>query len=401
MKFKGILLVKLLLLSFITLSFIQCNESDEKLTTGGDIIITDSLPTGGTYSVEPTNLDVISGLRQLKVSWEAPANETPAFYLVEWQGITSDQTVYSQSVNETEITLTNLYNTEYKVTVRAVSDKFVKSQGITKTVTPIEDHEGPENISGLEISPLASTVNFTWTNPEDEDFDHIVLKIQEQGVDTFLYAENLVSIYEAKAFGLLKEGQAYSYFIQTFDYIGNASEILEGTFNTKFEQLLKKVDDNEKPLWEIADFSSQETRGDNGYAANAIDGKENTFWHSVWNGGDFHAGVSSGAVPQYITIDLKEDYTLSGVLLYRRSGNSGGPTSAKIELTSGDPLLGATQWIDLGTTKDLPGKTENGALSCVLNQVATGRYVRITILTVGSGNYAMLREVDIKALVDK
>lgn len=402
MKFKYLILTKLLLLSGLALLFVQCNESDDKVTTGGDIIITDSLPTSGSYDVEPINLELVSGLRQLQINWEAPAEGKPAFYLVEWQGVNSDKTLYSQSVDGTEFTATGLYNTPYKVTVKAVSGDFLKSQGISATQTPIEDHDAPSPVADLEITPLATAVSFTWTNPTDEDFDHTVLKIQENGVDTFLYVENLLSIHNATAFGQLKETTEYSYSIQTFDYIGNPSTLVSGTFKTRREAMLEKLDADGNPLWEIADFSSQETGGEganNGRAAMAIDGKTNTFWHSVWSSGDYNATTTSGKLPQYIVIDVKKEITLSGVQLYRRDGNSNGPTSAKIEITANDPLLPTTEWVDLGTTKNLGGDKNNGALECVLTSAGTGQYVRITILS-SNNSYAQVREVEMKVLLD-
>lgn len=400
MKYKNTLLAKSLLLGAVALFFVQCNEADDKLETGGDIVITDSLPTTGVYNVEATDLVVTPNFRQLEVSWKAPVSEKPAFYQVEWQGVTDDQTLYTQAVNGTEATLNNLYNTEYKVTVKAVSGEFLKSKGISTTATPTADHEAPANIGDLKISPMASTVSFVWTNPEDEDFDHIIFKVKEAGVDTFLYNVNLLSITDVLAFGQLKEKTEYTCTIQTFDYIGNASEEMTETFRTKTEQYLPKVDEDKNPLWSIAGFSSEETGGDAGQAANAIDGKEDTFWHSVWSSGNFGPGVTTGKLPQYIIIDLQNDYTLSGVLLYRRNGNSNGPTSAKVEVTSDDPNMASANWIDLGTTKNLGGDKENGGLTCVLNQVATARYVKITVLTSANG-FAQVREVDIKVLVDE
>lgn len=402
MKYKNTLLAKSLLLGAVALFFVQCNEADDKLETGGDIVITDSLPTTGVYNVEATDLVVTPNFRQLEVSWKAPVSEKPAFYQVEWQGVTDDQTLYTQAVNGTEATLNNLYNTEYKVTVRAVSGEFLKSKGISTTATPTADHEAPANISDLKISPMASTVSFVWTNPEDEDFDHIIFKVKEAGVDTFLYNVNLLSITNVLAFGQLKEKTEYTCTIQTFDYIGNESEVMTETFRTKTEQFLKKLDDDGKPLWEIAGFSSEETKGEFAPAANTIDGNEDTFWHSVWNGGNFAPGMSTGKCPQYIIVDLKNEYTLSGVLLYQRKGYRNGPTSAKVEVTSGNPESTTTEWIDLGTTRNMGGESTDAAQSCILNQVVSARYVKITILsTADPESFVRLREIDFKVLVDE
>lgn len=403
MKYKNTLLAKSLLLGAVALFFVQCNEADDKLETGGDIVITDSIPTTGVYNVEATDLVVTPNFRQLEVSWKAPVNEKPAFYQVEWQGVTDDRTLYTLSVNGTEATLDNLYNTEYKVTVKAVSGEFLKSKGISTTATPTADLEAPANISDLKISPMVNRVNFVWTNPEDEDFDHIIFKVKEAGVDTFLYNVNLLGITEALAFGQLKEKTEYTCTIQTFDYIGNASEELTETFRTKTEQFLQKVGDDGEPLWSIAGFSSEETGEEEPtLAANAIDGNEDTFWHSVWSGGNFAPGVSTGKCPQYIIVDLKNEYTLSGVLLYQRKGYRNGPTSAQVEVTSGNPESTRTEWTDLGTTRNMGGESTDGAQSCVLNQVVSARYVKITILsTADPDSFVRLREIDFKVLVDE
>lgn len=402
MKYKNTLLAKSLLLGAVALFFVQCNEADDQLETGGDIVITDSLPTTGVYHVEATDLSVTPGLRQLEVSWKAPVGEQPAFYLVEWQGVTDDKTIYTKAIEGTAATLNNLYNTEYKVTVKAVSGEFLKSTGISTTATPTADHVAPANVSDLQVNIMASSVSFAWTNPEDEDFDHTILKIQEKGVDTFLYVVNLISLTEGQAFGQLKEKTEYTYSFQTFDYIGNASEEITETFRTKTEQFLPKVDEDKKPLWSIAGFSSEETRGEMAPAANAIDGDEDTFWHSVWNGGNFAPGVTTGKCPQYIIVDLKNEYTLSEVLLYQRKGYRNGPTSAKVEVTSGNPESSTTEWIDLGTTRNMGGESSDAAQPCLLNQVVSARYVKITILTTADPeSYARLREIDFKVLVDE
>lgn len=126
--------------------------------------------------------------------------------------------------------------------------------------------------------------------------------------------------------------------------------------------------DDGEPLWSIAGFSSEETGEEEPtLAANAIDGNEDTFWHSVWSGGNFAPGVSTGKCPQYIIVDLKNEYTLSGVLLYQRKGYRNGPTSAQVEVTSG-----------------------------------SARYVKITILsTADPDSFVRLREIDFKVLVDE
>lgn len=237
-------------------------------------------------------------------------------------------------------------------------------------------------------------------NPTDEDFDRILVKVRRTDTVGWFLVDTLSAIESTLSVVGLQERSEYEYNIQTLDYIGNISEAIEGTFKTKMEVQLEKLDADGNPLWSIVDFSSQETRGDDGYARNAIDGKDNTFWHSVWYGGDFSDGTTSGNLPQYIVVDLKQDVIPSVVMLYRRDGASTGPTSVKVESTLEEPLSKNTEWNDLGT-HTLNGGTDNGALPCNISVLKTARYIKITVLSAASGNYAIVREINVKALVDE
>ncbi len=68
-----------------------------------------------------------------------------------------------------------------------------------------------------------------------------------------------------------------------------------------------------KTAWKIHGFSSQETAGENGAAANAIDGKTGTIWHTKYS------GVSA---PHYIEVDMGAEYEVSGFLCVPRLDNS-------------------------------------------------------------------------------
>lgn len=99
-------------------------------------------------------------------------------------------------------------------------------------------------------------------------------------------------------------------------------------------------------------------------------------------------------------MDLKQTVIPSVVSLYRRDGNSGGPTSVKIESTTETPTSKNIQWNDLGTYA-LDGGNNNGALSCYIKILKEARYIKITILAANNKVYAMIREININALVDE
>lgn len=402
MKFKYKIVSKIALLLIVSVGMIQCNEGDNIAGAGGDIDIRDSLP-GGIYDVAVSDIEVIPGERSLNVSWKAPAvTSRLAYYQVQWRGQAVDTTLYTAPVTIASYKIPRLYNDAYTINVVAVATNMQKSEPVVANgvYSPDEDHAAPGVVDDLVVIPVATSAAFSWTNPGDEDFDHIVLKVRKLDSINWFLIDTLSSIENTLSVVGLTERSDYEYSVQTGDYIGNISEALTGTFKTKMEVLLDKLDGGGNPLWSIIDFSSQETKGDDGYARNILDGKDNTFWHSVWNGGDFNDATSSGNIPQYVVVDMHQEVIPTVVMLYRRDGNGSGPTSVKIESTLEDPLSKNIEWNDLGTHA-LNGGTNNGALSCNLSVLHSVRYIKITVLSAASGNYAMLREINVKGLVDE
>lgn len=402
MKLKHINKCKIALILLISVGMVRCNENENIAGSGGEIEIVDSLPVG-KYEVAVSNIEVTSGERLLNVSWDAPSNTSRlAYYQVEWRGRYSDTTLYTAPVTETSYQITRLYNDEYSIQVSAVATNMQKSDPVAVEgfFSPLEDTEAPENISSLQVTPVATSAALTWENPSDEDFDRIIVKVRRTDSVGWFLTDTLSAVESSLSIVGLESRTEYGYMIQTLDYIGNISEAIEGTFRTLMEVQLEKLDADGNPLWSIVDFSSQETRGDDGVAANAIDGKDNTFWHSVWNGGDFGDGTTSGDLPQYIVVDLKQEVIPSVVMLYRRDGAGTGPTSVKIESTLEAPLSRDTEWTDLGT-HTLNGGTDNGALPCNISVLQRARYIRITVLAAASGTYAIVREINVRALVNE
>lgn len=402
MKLKIMNICKALLILLISVGMVRCNENEEIAGSGGEIEIRDSLPMG-KYDVAVSDIQVTSGERSLNVSWDAPANTSRlAYYQVEWQGRNTDTTLYTAPTTETSYQITHLYNDDYSIRITAVATNMQKSDPVAAEgyFTPVEDTQAPENVSELVVTPVATSAALSWTNPSDEDFNRVLVKVRRVDTTGYFLTDTLSAIESSLSVVGLTESTEYEYSIQTLDYIGNISDAMEGNFKTKMEVQLDKLDANGNPLWSIVDFSSQETRGDDGYARNAIDGQDNTFWHSVWYGGDFSDGTTTGNLPQYIVVDLKQEVIPSVVMLYRRDGATTGPTSVKVESTLEEPLSKNTEWNDLGT-HSLNGGTDNGALPCNISVLKTARYIKITVLAAASGNYAIVREINVKALVDE
>ena len=398
----SILIGKIFLLLVTSFCFIQCNEGEGAAGSGGEIVINDSLP-GGSYDFAVSDISVSPGEHSLTVSWEAPSDISDlAYYLVEWQGNNADPTLYSAPTKSTSYTITRLYNDAYTIGVRGVSKKMQKSAVgyAASTHRPVEDLEGPEQASDLLISSAAVSALLSWSNPEDDDFEYTTIRLKPEGETEWTVSDTLSALETEWNVAGLSEKTTYEYAIQSFDYIGNGSEAITGSFKTKTEVQLRKTDDEGNPLWGIADFSSEETGGDAGSAINAIDSDDATYWHSVWYSGNYGPGTSTGTLPQYIVVDLRQTVIPSVVSLYRRDGRTTGPTSVRIESTLEAPTSLNINWNNLGTFA-LDGGNNNGALPCNISILEEARYIKITILAANGSTYAMIREIDVKALVDE
>ena len=117
-----------------------------------------------------------------------------------------------------------------------------------------------------------------------------------------------------------------------------------------------------------ATASDQETTGENGTAANVLDGDPNTIWHSRWSG-------TSTPLPHWITIDMHTVTAVSGLVYLPRppASPNGRIGQFSISLSTDGTTWGSAvatgTWADDTTQK-------TGAFA-----TASARYVRLTALT--------------------
>lgn len=131
-----------------------------------------------------------------------------------------------------------------------------------------------------------------------------------------------------------------------------------------------------KSGWKIRAFSSQETSGENGAAANAIDGNPATKWHTRYSG-------SVAAAPHYIEVDMGAEYKVSGFLGTPRTDNS---TNGLIREFLFEVSRDGTTWETVSGGGWMPYHAE------IYFTPATARYFRMTAL---SGTYASIAELDV------
>jgi phospholipase C len=120
-------------------------------------------------------------------------------------------------------------------------------------------------------------------------------------------------------------------------------------------------------------FDSQELVGENGAAANAIDGDPNTIWHTAWY-------ASNPTPPHEIQIDMGTTHSVAGFrYLPRQDGGVNGRIGQYEFYLSQDGVnWGAA--VATGTFANSASEQE------VQFTAATARYVRLRALTEASGN---------------
>ncbi|MFI6642768.1 discoidin domain-containing protein [Streptomyces sp. NPDC050504] len=118
--------------------------------------------------------------------------------------------------------------------------------------------------------------------------------------------------------------------------------------------------------------SDEETSGEDGRAANVLDGDPDTQWHSRWTG-------TAAPLPHHITIDMKTSRTVSALSYQPRRAGTNGRIGAYTVTTSTDgTTFGAP--VATGTWRD--DDTVKGA---TFTSAVTARYVRLTATTEAAG----------------
>ncbi|WP_158215862.1 discoidin domain-containing protein [Prevotella sp. P5-92] len=138
-----------------------------------------------------------------------------------------------------------------------------------------------------------------------------------------------------------------------------------GTSSSDFSPL-------DRTQWTVEEFSTEETNGEGttGRAAHAIDGDENTYWHTAWK------DPSLPTLPQYITIDMRQEYSISQMKLISRSYK---PNSITIDYSS-----------DYSSWNTISGLTVDNELESLTDFGSTisARYIKLTVNSVyGDGKY--------------
>lgn len=376
--------LKLFLMLLAIVAYSGCNTEDKADALGGDVDITETLPSG-SFNAEVSNVTVTPGSQTLTVAWTPPVEKGElGYYQVSWIGNLADPALHTTIVanDNQSVVLSHLFNDTYTVTVQCVSNDLLFSTGVSATGTPTADVTPPGQVTNLVIEPLATAATAIWTNPTDKDFERIKLNVYDVTNGVTILNTDLSTLVTQFQITGLADTTEYEVSMTTVDYIGNTSSAVAKDIKTLTEKFLDKT------KWKMLSYTSQEEGGEGatGRAADAIDSNDKTFWHSKW-----YSGPGTSGLPQYILFDLNQEVVPTLLVSYKRDGNPNGPTSVKIEGS-----LDQVTWYDFGTHA-LKANVNEGQ-NCYLTNPKKIRYVRYTVLAAGSNN-AMVREISIKALV--
>ncbi|MEU6312819.1 discoidin domain-containing protein [Streptomyces sp. NPDC047014] len=121
-----------------------------------------------------------------------------------------------------------------------------------------------------------------------------------------------------------------------------------------------------------ATASDEETSGENGRAANVLDGSDSTLWHSKWSG-------TATPLPHSLTIDMHRTTTVSALAYHPRTGGANGRAGAYTIATSTDGTtfgapVAAGSWRDDDTVK-----------TATFTRAESARFVRLTVTSEAGG----------------
>lgn len=140
--------------------------------------------------------------------------------------------------------------------------------------------------------------------------------------------------------------------------------------------------DYNRAAWTIVGFSSQEPEegpDNGGLALHTIDGKDATFWHTQWSGGN-------PPPPHWLTVDMGVKQVLHGLIMKgRQSTNPGKPNTVKVEVSDDN-----TTWTNAGT---YTLQNVNAEQRFFLPTFPEGRYFKITVETSYGASYTHLAEL--------
>lgn len=145
--------------------------------------------------------------------------------------------------------------------------------------------------------------------------------------------------------------------------------------------------------WTIHSFDTEETSGEgpnNGRAIHAIDGNNNTFWHTRWQNFD-------ATFPHFIAIDMGEEHDIEGISFTTRFDSPNNkPKDYELFLSNDGEEWGMVQ---SGGELVYDNPDGSGAMTSFSFGAVTARYFKLEFSSAyGNGNHSVISEIYATAL---
>lgn len=140
----------------------------------------------------------------------------------------------------------------------------------------------------------------------------------------------------------------------------------------------------DKTGWKVIAFSSEEKAGEgsNGRAAQIIDGDDNTYWHSQWQG-------NKAQYPHYFVVDMQQEYDINGMQITMSGGTNRFIKSFNV-YTSNDNV----KWEKVYNNDNAP---EQVSFQFMFDLARKARYFKLEITAgrAGDGPFVRVNEIEV------
>ena len=193
---------------FSIASDVQLWDGSAKPPTALNATSVTEILTDGTTSVH------------IDVSWTAPDDVYFDYYVLKFgnSSITTKDTSYR--INNVDQSGT------YAIEVSAYNNRGRQSSAITTTVNTSPDTTAPSDITVLSISSALQSISLKWTNPTEDDFDLVRIKVADTN------AEPTTHSFEVRSDSFVHDIGAYNttkyYWLAPVDRTGNVGNYVSG-----------------------------------------------------------------------------------------------------------------------------------------------------------------------------
>jgi hypothetical protein len=161
----------------------------------------------------------------IDISWDAPNDALVDRYEIKYT-IDDEDVIYSAVAIDTTHRIVEAKGS-YDIEIYAVNGAGSKSTGVTLSdVVAVADTSAPSDITGISISSALQSISLTWTNPTDDDFDLVRIKVADKN------AVPTTHKFEVRSDSFVHDIGAYStekhYWLAPVDRTGNVGNYVSG-----------------------------------------------------------------------------------------------------------------------------------------------------------------------------